>query len=111
MSANAFSPQGNTTKIAVTSTASTGVQAPSDPQGQSGAMVYNAGQYDCFLAWGTDATVAAVIPTGSGANAKNGQPIPAGAIMALTFPPNAYFSAICASAQTATLYITRGEGN
>ncbi len=108
MSANAFTPQGNTAAIDVTDTASTGVQAPSSPQGQSGALVYNAGPNTAFLAAGAS-NVAAVAPIDG--TPANGQPIPGGAIMALTFPPNAYFSAICAAGETATIYITRGEGN
>ncbi len=110
MSSNAFSPQGNTAALSVTSTSTaTPIQVLGNVSNATQHMAYNAGPYDCFLAWGKDATVTAVAPTAG--SPANGIPVPAGAIMVLSFPPNAFFAAICASTNTATLYLTPGEGN
>lgn len=108
MSANAFSPQGNTGVIDCTDTASTGKQIKSAPTGQSGALVYNQGPNDAYLCHAAAAT-AAVVPSAS--VPANGQPIPAGAVLTLTFPPDTFFSGICDSGKTAKLFVTRGEGN
>ena len=71
--------------------------------------MYNAGTKDCWLAWGSSSSVAAVIPVAG--TPANGIAIPARAILVLTFPVNAYFAAITAGSDTTTLYITPGEGN
>jgi len=109
MSANAFSPSGNSAALAVTSTSTaTPIQVKGANNNATQRLVYNAGTKDCFLAWGAS-NVAAVAPIAG--TPANGQPIPAGAVMVLSFPPNAYFAAITAGADTTTLYITPGEGN
>jgi hypothetical protein len=39
-----------------------------------------------------------------------GMPIPAGATEVFSGPPNAWFTAICAAAESATIFITPGKG-
>src|SRR6185369_13350439 len=106
MSANAFSPQPtNTAALAVTDTSTaTPIQVKGALNNATQRLVYNAGPNDCFLAWDASATLTAAIPAAG--TPANGTPIPPGAVMTLTFPPNAYFAAVCASGKTATLYIT-----
>src|SRR5260221_8426413 len=114
MSANAFSPQENlTAALAVTSTSTV---APIQVKAtvRQGAMTqrafYNAGPNDCFVAATSPAAKAvAVVPT-AGAPAL-GFPIPAGALVVYSHPPNTFFAAICAAGKTATLFIVVGEGN
>ncbi len=112
MSSNAFRPNpGSASKvIAVTSTSTTTpVQVKDGIKNATERMFYNAGPNDCWMAWGAS-NVAAVIPTLAD-TAATGIAIPAGAVIVLGIPPDAYFAAICASGQTASLYITPGEGN
>lgn len=110
MSSNAFAPQPtNTAALAVTSTSTvTPVQVKGALANATQRMVINDGTKTAFLAWGASNVVAAV-PVA--ATPANGIPIPAGAIMVLSFPPNAYFAAICAGSDSTTLYIVPGEGN
>lgn len=111
MSSNAFSPQPtNTAALSVTSTSTVApIQVKGALNNATQRLIYNAGPNDCFLAWSASSTLTAAIPAAG--TPANGVPIPAGAIMTLSFPPNAYFAAVCASTKTATLYITPGEGN
>lgn len=110
MSSNAFSPQGtNSAALAVTSTSTTTpIQVKGALNNATQRMFYNGGTKDCFMAWGASNVVAVVPVAGTPAN---GTPIPAGAIVVLGIPPNAYFAAICAGSDSTTLYITPGEGN
>ncbi len=111
MSANAFTPQGDTQPFAVTATSTPSpVQVKGGNNNATQRMIYNVGSgKDCFLvAAKTAAAAVAVAPTGT--TPHNGTPIPAGAIMILSYPPDAYFAAICAGSDTTTLYITPGEG-
>ena len=76
-------------------------------------MFYNPSSgKDCWIAAGTAASgtgaPVAVVPTNG--TPGNGVAIPAGAIMILSYPPNAFFAAICAGSDTTTLYISGGEG-
>ncbi len=115
MSSNAFSPQTGSgiqcVEIDVTDTASTAKQCKGGNNNATQRLVDNSGasSNECWLAWGPDATAAATIPTNS-ANGT-GIHIGAGAILTLSFPVNAWFSAICATGKTTSLYITPGEGN
>lgn len=110
MSANAFAPQpSNSAALAVTDTSTaTPIQVKGALNNATQRMVYNAGPNDCFLANGAS-NVAAVVPVAG--TPANGTPIPAGAVMTLSYPPNTYFAAICATGKTATLYLVPGEGN
>lgn len=108
MSANAFQPVGDSVKIAVTATASSAVQCKGPNNNATQRLVQNVGTKNAFLAWGPDSTVVAVVP---GSSAANGMAVQPGAIMALGFPPNAWFSAICDGSDSTTLYLTPGEGN
>lgn len=73
-------------------------------------MLYNQGPNDCFVSHSIiSANAVAVKPVAGTPSA--GFPVAVGAILILTFPPDTYFAAICATAQTAALFITPGEGN
>lgn len=113
MRVKAFSPDGNTVKITADVTAPTGVQVPENSTDSTHQIrVHNSGLVTAFLAWGITAGAAqsaAVIPTGSGANAKASYPLPAGIVEVFTAPINSYFSAITASG-TADIFITSGNG-
>lgn len=111
MSANAFSPQGNTAALSVTSTSTaTPIQVQGGINNATQRMFYNGGTKDCFICGASSAAAAiAVVPTAG--NPSLGTPIAAGAILTLSFAPNTYFAAICAGSDTTTLYITPGEGN
>lgn len=108
MSANAFAPSGNSALISVTATASTGIQVNGNNRNATQRMVQNLGVKTAYLAWGSESVVAVAPVDGTPANGMAIQP---GAIMALGFPPNAYFSAICGGSDSTTLQITPGEGN
>lgn len=112
MSANAFNPQGNTAALAVTSTSTaTPIQVTGANNNATQRLIYNvAGGKDCFLIGAKDAASAVAVAPVAGTPA-GALPIPAGAVMVLTFPPNTYFAAICAGSDTTTLYLTPGEGS
>lgn len=111
MSANAFAPQPtNSACLACTDVSTaTPIQVKGALNNATQRLVFNAGTKTVFLAWGAAVSVVAAIPVVG--TPANGTPIAAGAIMTLSFPPNAYFAAVCASGETSTLYITPGEGN
>ncbi len=109
MSANAFTPSGNSTLIAVTATASTGIQVKGNLANATQRMVQNLGTKTAYLAWSGASDVAAAIPVDG--TPHNGIAIQAGAIIVMGFPPNAYFSAICAGSDSTSLQVTPGEGN
>lgn len=116
MSANAFKPTGNSYALAVTST-STGTPIQTKGSTTNTAannnatqrLISNAGDKGCFLAWSVASNVVAVAPVAG--TPANGIYIAAGAVMVLTFQPNAYFAAICAGSDTTTLYLSPGEGD
>lgn len=73
-------------------------------------LLYNAGPNDCFVSHSIiSANAVAVVPVAGTPSA--GFPVPVGAVLVLSFPPDAFFAAITASTKTATLYLTPGEGN
>ncbi len=112
MSSNAFAPQGNTVFIAAaaaSSGASAGVRVNGSVANATQRLVQNIGTKTAYLAGSLDSTIAAVAPTAG--TPANGVPVQAGAILVLSYPPNTYFSAICASTDTTTLMLTPGEGN
>lgn len=110
MSSNAFSPQPtNSACLSVTATStSTPIQVAGALNNATQRMFANDGTKTCWIAWGAS-NVTAVVPTGG--SPANGICIPAGAIVVLGIPPNAYIAAICAGSDTTTLYISPGEGN
>lgn len=110
MSANAFKPQGNSAALAVTSTSTaTPIQVNGNMKNATERLIYNAGPNDCWLAAAATAAAAvAVVPT-AGSPAL-GTVIPAKAVLVLGFPVAAFFAAISKAGETATLYITPGEG-
>ena len=107
MSINAFASTGNTVCLSVTTSAHTPVQVAGGNNGSSCYMIYNAGPNTAFLVGAASATNA-VIPTDG--TPANGMPIPSGSVLYWTDAPAAYWSAICAATQSATVYITPGDG-
>ena len=122
MSPNAFAPMGLTTAISVTSTASTQQQVNQQvgtPQlNQNNYVLTNLGPNTCYVAIANGTSdssngapspaLAAAVPVAG--TPANGYPVLAGSKETITAPTDAWFSAVCASAQTATLLITQGEG-
>lgn len=109
MQLGAFTPQGNENVLSVTNT-STVTPIQLTPYGSvqpSQVLAYNAGPYDCFLAWGASSVVA-VAPTAG--TSKQGVTIPAGAIMVITTAPGVYYAAISGNASASLLHLTPGEG-
>jgi hypothetical protein len=100
----AFLPQGNTTVIAVTTTASTG-QQPSDGNIQ-GVLITNIGTVTAFVAFG-GSDVSAAIPTTS--TPGSGFPILPNTAQTFSVRPDFYVSAVT-SAGTCSLYATPGAG-
>lgn len=111
MSANAFAPQPTNSACLACTDVSTAVpiQVKGVLNNATQRLISNLGSKTVFLASGAASTLVAVAPVAG--TPANGTPIAAGAIMVFSFPPNAYFAAICASGETSTLYITPGEGN
>lgn len=115
MSNQAFQSQGNTVALAPTSSQVGPTQVPG--LGSSSYKIQNVGPNTAFFVASSGVfnngvmqapSVTVTIPV-SGTPA-NGIPIQSGATQVITAPPNCWFSAICASTQSATLYITPGEG-
>lgn len=104
-----FAPSGNTAPISVTNASSTAIQVQGTPANATQRMITNVGPNTAFVAWCSTSTCTAVAPSGS--TPANGFPVPAGAIVVLSFPPNAWFATITTGTGTATLYITPGAGN
>jgi hypothetical protein len=72
-------------------------------------MIQNIGTVAAYFnAGSTSAVAAATIPVD--ATPSPSVPIAAGAVMVLTFQPNAWFTAVAGGAGSA-LYITPGDGN
>jgi hypothetical protein len=112
MGIQAFTISGKTVKIIAATTAPSSVQVPSTTLGGNQYRVINDGAVTAFLSFAMDAATAdsnCVIPTGSGSNSKTVLPLLAGTDEILTFPPNAYFTAITSSS-AAAIYITPGDG-
>ena len=112
MGLNAFPGLGNTVKLVGATTAPTPVQVPSSTLGGNQYRVINDGLVTAFLSFSSDSATASsncVIPTGSGVNSQTVLPLLAGTDEILSFPPNAYFTAITAS-DSAAIYITPGDG-
>jgi hypothetical protein len=122
MSSNAFAPSGLTSLISATSTASAAQQvnqlAGSPLLNLNNYVLTNLGPNTIYVAIanGTSdvsngtpspALVATIPVAGTPAN---GYPVLAGSKESITATAGAWFSAVCASTQTATLLITQGEG-
>ncbi len=101
---HSFIPEGNTSLIGVTTTASTAAQISSGSV--SGIRVANVGVVNVYLAIG-DSTVTAVLPTTSAAAA--GMPILPNSVETFDARPGCYLSAITTGG-TAQLYATPGAG-
>lgn len=110
MSANAFQPNGDTVAIDGSSTASDAVQCNNPQNNATQRLIQNTGTSakKAWLAWG-GSTIEAEIPEDG--TPANGIPIAAGAVLVLTFPPNAYFSVICGGSDETVIELTPGEGN
>jgi len=88
--------------LSVTSTSSNGqLSAVPASSGALQARVYNSGPNTAFVQFGADNTVTAT---------ANKMPIPAGNTEVFSVGNALWVAAICASTQTATLYVTPGRG-
>ena len=105
---NSFEIGGATVAMNVTNVAHAAVLVPGSIG--SSLIVYNdvSSTGDVFIAFGASPGTVAVIPV-DGAPAM-GYPIAPGAAHDLTAPPGSYWSAITSGANTATVYLTPGEG-
>lgn len=111
MSYNPFDPaQGLTAVLAVTATSTaTPIQVKGKNNNATSRLFFNAGPNNCWIV-GTKATGDAVAVKPVAGTPSYGIPVPNGAIFVMAFPPDTYFAAICSGGETATLYITPGEG-
>jgi hypothetical protein len=108
MNVNPFSPDfANTKSISATSTSASATLATTDTntgtlgQGFNVIRVVNAGPNTVFLRWGVGTQTALTTD----------MPMLAGTVEVFTKSPNdTTVAAICAATQTATVYITCGEG-
>lgn len=103
---SAFAPKGPSITIAVTTSASTGVQAPcfsGEPQNNN-YLVSNSTSQGCFLGWGANAAEAQTRAT-----VAAGLWLPGNSVQSFTFAPTTFFSVI-APATTSTVYIAPGDG-
>jgi hypothetical protein len=108
MGIQAFTKLGNTVVFTAATTAPAAVQAVSTTLGGNQYRIINPGSVTVFLGYGTTATEAntnAAIVTTTGA----ALPLLPGTDEILTFVPNAYFTGITATGNTA-VYITPGDG-
>ncbi len=108
MGIQAFTKLGNTVVFTAATTAPAAVQAASTTLGGNQYRIINPGSVTVFLGYGTTATEAntnAAIVTTTGA----ALPLLPGTDEILTFVPNAYFTGITATGNTA-VYITPGDG-
>jgi len=116
---NSFIPMGNTVALSVTTSSHTPVQVtPSAALAVFQYSIQNIGPNPAFVVMAAPITngggiqsapsLTAAIPTDG--TSANGWVIQNGQRMVVTGPPNAYFAAICAATQSATLYITPGDG-
>lgn len=100
----AYMPQGNTSLVAVTTTASTGYQPTSG--NIQGARIANIGSVPVYVAFSNVATITAAIPTT--ATPGNGIPILPNSAETMALWPNFYLSAISTGASQ--LFISPGIG-
>lgn len=111
MSTQAFSPRGKTYELDVTDSAHSAVQILGAPTNQTTYQLVNAGASTCFVAFGPTSTSASVTPSApTNTTPGYGVPIVSGEIVTYNGIPNAWFSAICASGLSTSLFITAGEG-
>lgn len=108
MGINAFTYTGNTVTFTANTAAPTPVQASSRTLGGNQYRIINPGTVTVFLGFGdssANATNNAVVV----ANSQPSIPLLPGTDEILTFIPNAYFTGITASGNTA-IYIMPGDG-
>lgn len=123
---SAFSPSSNTYTLSVSTTSTTAFQVvPNTVLAATQYRITNRGPNAAFITWsaplidqatgkdtGGTPTTTAVIPTAGnppGTNQK-GVWVQSGATETFTLPSNAWFAAICAAAQSATVDFVSGEG-
>ena len=106
--AAAFTPTGNTVTFTANVAAPTPVQVVSTTLGGNQYRILNAGSVTVFLGFGStssDASNNATVVSGSNVAI----PLLAGTDEILTFTPNVYVTGITSS-NTATIYVTPGDG-
>lgn len=104
-----FAAVGNTTLLpCTTATANRQFPALADGSPATDVLIYNAGSVAAFITFGTDNTVATVIPVDG--TSANGIPIPPGVILVLDKGFATWVSGITGSS-TASVYLTQGFGS
>ena len=109
-----FYPTGLTILVAGAASPPTATQAPSAVASMDQGVqvrIHNQGPSLAFVAFGADAATAlanAVIPVAGVPTAVI--PVPAGAIEVITAGRGQFWTAICAAAGTASVWITPGDG-
>ena len=109
MSAQPFTPTGNTVMFTASTSAPTPVQAVSTTLGGSQYRILNSGTVTVFMGVGNTAAAStsnATVITSTSSTI----PLLAGTDEILTFNANAYFTGITASS-TAVVYLTPGDGS
>ena len=97
---DAFNVTGSTINISATSTSASYTFTSPIAANSPNCQIYNAGPNLAFMRWGVSTQTAVATDT----------PIPVGAILNFFKGQSDTFAAICASGQTATIYITPGAG-
>lgn len=109
---------GNTNAIAATATAQARALPASSPSPHV-AVFYNQGPYDAFVCLGASSVVATLPALSTNAGAEgNATPIPVGSSLPLRCVTRGvsgettlnYWSVICQSGNTASVFCTTGEG-
>ena len=105
----AFKPFANSIAINGTTVASGAVQCPVSTGDGYNYVVSNSTSQPCFLAFGPNSAVVAVIPTGAGTSSANGIYLGGNTTKTFTFGAQSWFSVITPTGTT-TVYITPGDG-
>lgn len=108
MDLQAFSPIGDTVGVAVTSATATEAMTDTGNNSSPNVMIFNSGPNTAFVNFG-DSSVTATL---TDADNDGDMPIPSGFMGTFDVPGlSTHIAAICASNETATLFVTRGQGN
>lgn len=100
-SSDIFAVGGSTASISVTSTSASTTLDPCNALTNQVIRIYNVGPNTAFLRWGNGSQTAVTTDT----------PIPMGAIENFFKGSSDTIAAVCASGQTATVYVTPGNGH
>ena len=107
---NMFTPTSKTVALACTATSANAILTAPDGYSGNTVDVYNDGPNTAYITF-DDSGATAAVPTGTGASAALGVPIPSGGRKTFTIGQGqTYIAGICAATKTATLYVTIGQG-